>query len=117
MSFDTSTTDNLICPYCGYEETDSWELGESSDNHQCGSCDKTFVYETEVSRSFTSSLAPCRNGGEHTWTQWMDFETCNWRRCRICEKSEKEARAALSDSGRKEESSASEAAGRAREGK
>ncbi|MEN6292864.1 MAG: hypothetical protein ABFD07_12720 [Methanobacterium sp.] len=38
-------TDNIVCPYCGYKEMDSWELGDYDDNHECGSCEKVFAFE------------------------------------------------------------------------
>lgn len=47
------------CPYCGEEYKDSWELPQDGE-HTCKRCEKTFYFETEVSREFFSfSLKEC----------------------------------------------------------
>jgi uncharacterized Zn-finger protein len=43
----TEYTHNLICPYCGHENKDSWEVNmdegmEWDDDIECGSCDETY---------------------------------------------------------------------------
>lgn len=49
-----------VCPYCGSEEPDSWQLGDGADNSgvtECGSCggeyrwERCFVYDTEPMKS------------------------------------------------------------------
>lgn len=45
---DTEYTQNVICPYCGYEDRDSWEIdfGESLEGETeifCGNCGKEFT--------------------------------------------------------------------------
>ena len=48
-------TDNLICPWCGYENRDSWELPDEDDDfYECPECGKTFEYAVEITRTFTS---------------------------------------------------------------
>ncbi len=47
-------TDNIICPYCGYENADSWEADESDDHYECPNCGSYFSYEREVSVSYYS---------------------------------------------------------------
>ena len=88
--FETRSTDQLVCPYCGHEDNDSWELGESDDRHQCGACDKFFKYDTQVSRTFFSERVECLNGGTHDFGDWMDFPTYKFHRCGGCGKSERE---------------------------
>lgn len=87
--FETRYTDALVCPYCGHEDSDSWELSESDANHQCGSCEKFFTYETHITREFISSRADCLNGGMHRWGKPLDFETYLYKHCQDCEKSER----------------------------
>ncbi len=86
---DCRYTDALVCPYCGREDSDSWELSESSSNHQCGSCEKNFTYETHTTRTFTASRAECLNGGEHLWGKPMDYVSYFYKRCQACDKSER----------------------------
>lgn len=86
---DHEYTDNLICPYCGYEDQDSWELSESSDNYTCGDCSKNFTYNSSVSRTFTSQKADCLNGAEHNWRDWHNvLPELKQRSCRTCNKRE-----------------------------
>lgn len=54
MHIDHNGTRNLICPYCGNEELDSWECKHDSDEYQCKSCGEFFEYEREVLVSFTT---------------------------------------------------------------
>jgi uncharacterized Zn-finger protein len=54
--FITSYTDEVTCPYCGYEHKDSWELGHNrTDNTvvphgemNCASCNRRFKWERQV---------------------------------------------------------------------
>lgn len=48
-------TDNITCPYCGYENADSWEADESDDHYECPNCGSYFSYEREISVSYYSS--------------------------------------------------------------
>ena len=48
-------TDNITCPYCGYENEDSWESDESDEHYECPNCGSYFSYEIEVSVSYYSS--------------------------------------------------------------
>jgi hypothetical protein len=45
---------HITCPYCGYEDRDSWEASDSDDEYQCGHCEKLFSYERVVDISYTS---------------------------------------------------------------
>lgn len=47
-------TENITCPYCGYENADSWESDESDDHYECPNCGSFFSYEREVSVSYYS---------------------------------------------------------------
>lgn len=44
-------TTNIVCPWCGHEESDSWECIDEDESAECSSCEKEFEYEryTEVS--------------------------------------------------------------------
>lgn len=48
-------TNELVCPYCGYREDESWEIRETDcDEFECSSCGKAFMYSAEVRLEFTS---------------------------------------------------------------
>lgn len=47
-------TSNIICPYCGYEDIDSWECSEEDDEHECGECGSTFSYQRVVTVEYCS---------------------------------------------------------------
>ena len=46
---------NVVCPYCGYEDSDSWELSDSEDEHECGRCGATISFERAVTVEYNSS--------------------------------------------------------------
>ncbi len=46
--------DNITCPYCGYENQDSWECTDDEDEEICGNCGSTFSYERIVTVEYTS---------------------------------------------------------------
>lgn len=58
-------TRNIICPYCGWEDKDSWEVfdGEDGDGAEtevdCGNCEKTFSVILNVEFSYTSKKISC----------------------------------------------------------
>jgi DNA-directed RNA polymerase subunit RPC12/RpoP len=46
QDIDHSYTDEIVCPYCGYEFGDSWEFfntGNEDPQIDCEECNKTFV--------------------------------------------------------------------------
>lgn len=47
--------DEITCPWCGYEDPDSWEFGaEYDEEYECPSCGKPFVLEKLVEVTYTS---------------------------------------------------------------
>ncbi|GGN64422.1 hypothetical protein [Oceanobacillus indicireducens] len=48
-------TDEITCPWCGYELGDSWELADSDDECECNNCDKIFSYERHIEVTYSSS--------------------------------------------------------------
>ena len=49
MEFDTQFTKEAVCPYCGAEQSDSWEL-KDEDEYYCDECENeyTIVRHVEV---------------------------------------------------------------------
>jgi len=42
QTWETDFTDEITCPYCGYEYEQSFEFGDYDDEVLCESCNKTF---------------------------------------------------------------------------
>lgn len=49
---DCRYTQNITCPYCGWEDRDSWEFGQDTDDVQCGECEETFVCEPDIAVTY-----------------------------------------------------------------
>jgi hypothetical protein len=48
--------DNIKCPVCGYEEPDSWEYAEESEESECGKCGAILSYNKNVSVTYNTQL-------------------------------------------------------------
>lgn len=46
--------DQITCPYCGYEDDDSWEMTEENELHECGNCEKYFDVERHLRITYSS---------------------------------------------------------------
>jgi len=58
----------IICPYCGWEDQDSWEFTEESGTDTCASCDKEFNVFREVSVTYSTSRIDCEeNKTQHEY--------------------------------------------------
>ena len=59
MRYETERTENIVCPYCGYEDRDSWEVdfGPGFDGDTtvvCGSCEQEFYASRMVDVCYTT---------------------------------------------------------------
>jgi hypothetical protein len=55
MEFDHEYTGNIVCPYCGYEDRDSWEVCPNEEDIgiiECGRCEEEFYATRNVSVSY-----------------------------------------------------------------
>lgn len=67
---------NVKCPYCDWEDQDSWEFDQDSGTHTCGSCEKEFNVEREVEVTYSTSRIDCEeNRTEHNYEFESVFET------------------------------------------
>jgi len=57
---------NITCPYCGWEDEDSWEFGEDEGTATCGSCEKEFNVTREIEVTYSTSRIECEEG-EHNY--------------------------------------------------
>lgn len=47
-------THQITCPYCGYEDSDSWEEYDENDEYKCLGCGSTFSYQRNVTVEYCS---------------------------------------------------------------
>lgn len=47
-------TDNITCPYCNWEDEDSWELRENSAELICGNCGEEFFVERDIQVTYST---------------------------------------------------------------
>lgn len=52
--FATFGTDEMVCPYCGHINGDSWEYHEDDGDADCGECSKRFDYSRHVSITYNT---------------------------------------------------------------
>ena len=56
-TIDHHYTNNPVCPYCGYEESDAWEWGDGGEGdgeHECGDCEKPYRYVRYVDINYST---------------------------------------------------------------
>jgi transcription elongation factor Elf1 len=63
--FDHEHTEEIVCPYCGHEFSDSWYLGPSEGEHvgstNCESCDKEFHYSRHIEVTYCTETVESVN--------------------------------------------------------
>jgi len=62
-------TSEIVCPYCGHEISDSWELTCDDDDYECDDCGKKFHYYREVDVHYTTH----RIGDDGKVDYWDDL--------------------------------------------
>lgn len=50
--FEHDYEDEVVCPHCGYEHGDSWEMDDGE--HDCPECEKSFHLERHVSVTYST---------------------------------------------------------------
>jgi len=81
---DTQYTNELVCPYCGHEFSDSWER-EDRGEFECYECDKNFSFDTDVTRLYSSERDCQLNGQEHEWEDTRELSRGTWQKCKNCD--------------------------------
>lgn len=51
---DKDYTGQITCPYCGYENGDSWEADDDEDECECPCCGSVFSYQRNVTVEYCS---------------------------------------------------------------
>lgn len=49
-------TDEIVCPYCGYEFTNSWEFNDTQDEQhvECHDCGEEFLLYVNITVDYTT---------------------------------------------------------------
>jgi len=47
MQINHELTENLVCPYCGKEHFDSWDIPADTGSFECEKCEREFHFEKE----------------------------------------------------------------------
>lgn len=89
--WNTKYTDEICCPFCGYEHSDSWELRSDDGDTDCGSCGKTFTYRRNVTVDYVTSPGPdcIRDEEKHCWQKISPYpqrDGKSYVRCTECYK-------------------------------
>lgn len=50
---------NIKCPYCDWEDKDSWEFGQDNGIQTCGRCEEEFNVERQIEVTYTTSRIDC----------------------------------------------------------
>ena len=51
---DHDYTNEIVCPYCGYEHGDSWEVSDDEGKMDCHSCEKEFKYQRDITIDYST---------------------------------------------------------------
>lgn len=86
---DCSSTDTVICPYCGYDNGGDDGDGPPTGPQECYSCEKKFECEPDYSVYYSTFKVDCWNGEPHDWRKpdFLPGETKTITSCRACRKS------------------------------
>ena len=82
---------DMECPYCGADQDVCHDDGAGYSEDQrheqnCWNCDKTFVFSTFISFSYTPHKADCLNGSPHNLKMSSTFPKEHaMMRCRDCD--------------------------------
>ena len=65
--FDTEHRDNIVCPDCGYEDRDSWEVHfgpglDGETEHECADCGQKMKVERCCTITYTTRKSPNEKG-------------------------------------------------------
>jgi len=94
----------IKCPYCDYEDSDSWEFGTDDGTTYCGSCSEEFNVSPSVDITYSTFRIDCEEKKlEHDYKfestfikkqdynnkAWVDRDESNWEyikimQCSLC---------------------------------
>lgn len=60
---DHDFTDEVVCPWCGYEHSDSFEFQDTG-NKKCPECENEFSFEREIEVTYSTKKIEIKAGDE-----------------------------------------------------
>jgi len=67
--------DNIKCPYCDYEDNDSWEFTDEEGEYTCGECGEEFNVSRNIEVTYSTSRIDCEeNKTKHDYKIESYFE-------------------------------------------
>ena len=84
-------TEEIVCPWCGYETGDSWECSDEGEE-ECPECQKKFNYSRNIQVSYSSWRSKCDkcdyelDKERFTGNPYL-YSDRNWTiwKCKVCE--------------------------------
>lgn len=55
MEIDHDYTEEIVCPHCGFEYSDSWDFSQDFDEIDCEECGKEFEFAREVETTYSTA--------------------------------------------------------------
>jgi len=90
MSIDHEFTQEIVCPWCGYEYGDSWDCGEGG-KRQCDECGKHFSFSKDYDVTYSTcrkkcKVCDCELSQEKLHNPYI-YKDKNWTiyKCKVCE--------------------------------
>ena len=83
---------DLYCPYCDHNCGDYFDDQHEQDvdyEHQCGNCEKNFIFIITYYPCFSASVADCLNGADHCYVPVIGSPQEYFKnkfRCKWCSK-------------------------------
>lgn len=92
-----TSEDNIKCPYCDYEDKNSWEFTEDDGVWECGHCGKEFKVSRNITITYNSYPTQCK-GEAHDFEyrsryirkreylgkeQWREIPEADWEYYKI----------------------------------
>jgi len=77
-------TNEVVCPYCGYEFSDSWEFDDNG-GIECYECNKNFNYNKNISVDYSTSKIKC-DEGKHEYefeSEFLSYSKTDYRTDKI----------------------------------
>lgn len=94
MNIEHEYTKNIVCPFCGYADKDSWEFNHDYGEKRCPVCDRDFIVSRNVSVDYSTIKIPklktCSCGCEDIDRLEVYVKNCVYHGCQ-CSKCHKES--------------------------
>lgn len=97
----------IKCPYCGYEDEDSWEFDQEEGTTECKNCEKEFNVTRNIEVTYSTSKIACEDNKHNYKTdhyfikkkeymgnsKWKELPKHDWKYykvkiCKTCDKKE-----------------------------